>query len=186
MVICEPYHWFWNKIGHTAGVHVSQETGVVSAFESTSVSKLTGVKGVQLNPMGAWVEAYPGKVGIRRLAIKDLMTSKSAIEARAERFIRDTRGTSYPDIKQRAGRWYLIKAAWDGILLKKLSENTETDRWIFCTDLMARWYRAMGLILQEVNCAEMQPDDMYEGGFFDTHLGLCGIAELSEIIWIKE
>jgi hypothetical protein len=178
-------------IGHTAGVYVNS-TGQRMVLESTTVSRLSGEKGVQLNPMGKWVAAYPGHVGIRQRTFVKPECNKFAAfgrQGRTDQFIRRYRGTSYPDMKKRAGRLYLIRAAWDSIFFHKTATNVETDIWIFCTDLIGRWYRWMGMIPTEENCAELEPDDMFPGKYFDTILKFPAEkemqSELGEIIWIK-
>ncbi|MBW8036287.1 MAG: hypothetical protein FVQ79_11815 [Planctomycetes bacterium] len=194
VIICEQKNFVMKWIGHNAGVYVNG-AGQVMVLESTSVSNLTGTKGVQLNPMGLWLAAYPGHVGIRRRRFvnpyieADRELAKYPIQFHTEVFIKKFRGTSYPNLKTRAGRWYLIRAAWDSIFLKKASTNVETDAWIFCTDLIGRWYRWMGMIPAGANCAELEPDNMYEGEYFDVMLNHPEDSEmqskLEPIIWIK-
>lgn len=189
VIVCEQKNLLMRFIGHTAGVYVNG-TGQRMVLESTSVSALTGEKGVQLNPMGAWIAAYPGKVGIRRRRfVNPTIANVARVQERTESFIKEYRGTSYPDMKTRAGRKYLLRAAWDSFLFKRLSKNKETDTWIFCTDLIGRWYRWMYMIPGSENCAELEPDDMFKGKYFDVILKYPEKREmwsgLGKIIWIK-
>jgi len=172
---CEHKRLFWRMIGHTAMVYRDPATGVIYVYESTQMS-YSGVSGVQLHLLGEWLDHYPGKVFIRPLKFAgDAKSWTYQCEAmdRLQDHIWRYRGTSYPDLKTRQGRWFLIKAAWDSGLFKKASTNTDTDAAMFCTHLVAHAYRACRLIDTEetgwidYNPAEFEPDDMRNGSIFE-------------------
>lgn len=185
-LICEQHDLFWRLIGHTAGV-VKNPNGQLMVFESTSISKVSGISGVQLNPMGLWLDKYPGKVYVRQM-IHDININwgrrrRNESLKKSDKFIEEYRGTSYPDTKSAKGLWYLIKSAWDSKILKKASTNVQDDSMIFCTDLYYRWLLACGKVIKGTVSSEREPDDVYPGEKIDKDL-VVGVT-LGKMIRIK-
>ena len=171
---------FLRWIGHTAMVYRSPETGQLSVYESTTQNKFSGKSGVQLTPMGLWLHHYPGRVKIRRVTIPDHIFCGA--RDRLQSHIRRYRGSSYPDLKTRWGRWLLIKAKWDSWLLKKQSTNPDIDSVFFCTHLFAHAWEYCYLTV-DIIATEFEPDDTRPGGKFVKYI-LPGI-EIEDEIRIK-
>jgi len=157
ILICEQKNLFWRLIGHTAMIYGNQ------VLESTSLNKHTGIKGVQVTFTDQWIKRYPGKVYLRRRLGGELDADTAT--AFCERFM----GTPYPNWSTRKGRWYLIRSAWDSWIFRKQSRNKDNDDWIFCTDLVARFYEDQGW-LNNGPTSEYEPDDMEDGGKFERKL----------------
>lgn len=182
-IICEHKRLFWRLIGHTAGIYKSS-SGQLMVFESTSLNKWTGISGVQLNPLGTWLMHYPGKVFIRRIQYQfERRVFKEKLQ-KADGFIRKYRGTSYPDISTRKGRWYLIKSAWDSVIFEEASTNKDTEDWIFCTDLYVRWLKFCDITIKDITTSEFEPDDTYPGEKLDQVVSH-GVSFGSQLIRIK-
>ncbi len=182
VLCCEHRNWLYRFIGHTAVIY-KNEAGQLMVFESTSLNKFSGTKGVQLTPMGLWLSHYNGKVWWRkwmwscptvtggrvRQAEAEIKAAKNKIHAKWEfkQFIKEHRGTSYPS--GRKGAWLLFKAWWDSPFLKKFSRNPVTTAVIFCSHLVGMLFAKVGLIkfLAIISASELIPKDFREGEFFD-------------------
>ncbi len=142
VLCCEHRNWLYKFIGHTAVIY-KNDAGQLMVLESTSLNKFSGIKGVQLTPLGLWLLHYNGKVWWRKWIWSD---SVRVIDRRYAsfnfaRFIKKYRGTSYPS--GRKGAWLLFKAWWDSPLLKKFSRNAATTAVIFCSHLVGLLFRAV-------------------------------------------
>ena len=64
IIKCRPSNWIMRLfVGHTAMLYRDRKTNVIYVFESTLGNKRwTGKTGVQLIPLGLWLEHYRGKV----------------------------------------------------------------------------------------------------------------------------
>lgn len=180
-----PYSW----IGHTTQVYKDLQTGQLSVFESTSLNKFSGKNGVQLNPMGKWLYEYNGKVGVRRLEflIKDDIYARHPPQDVREKFadyIERYRGTSYPDLTTKKGRWFLINAALDLHIwpFSIWSENKLSDDIIFCSHNVAKSMQFCGIQDMGKVPPEYTPDDFENGTIESLHLIGC---KISKIDWIK-
>lgn len=157
---CLHERWYWRAIGHTAMVYVCPLTGQVFVYESTQMGQF-GVKGVQLTPMGLWLPKYPGTVKLRKCYIDDSLLCREEAEDKCGFHIFEHRGTSYPDMKQRKWRWFVINSLID---LPGFT-NPDTMEMIFCTHLVADDYRYCGLAdNNSINPAEQEPDNMRPPG----------------------
>ena len=159
------FGWFWAWVGHTAMVYVCKETGQVMVYESTQTSRKDGQSGVQLRPMREWVERYPGKIYLRRVAIHNTIRRLNA-EDECAGHIQEFRGTKYPDLKK--PRWLIFLANAmvdlpDWVPGKKKLENLDTAIMMFCTHLLGHVFRWCGMINASCNPAELQPDDLRPG-----------------------
>jgi len=161
---CEHKRLLWRMIGHTAMIYRDWRTNTVYVYEST---KQGDQNGVQLHLFGDWLMRYPGKVYARVCTINGDRPG-FYLQRLLETHIRHYRGTSYPDLSKRQGRWFLIKAAWDSELLKKQSTNPDTDLSMFCTHLVGHAFRhgelttdtyRNGFGFGPFNPAELQPDN---------------------------
>jgi len=174
VINCEHKELFFRLIGHTAMVYRCKATGQLMVWESTTMNRFSGLSGVQLNPLGIWLANYPGKVYIRQTIMSD--EKRKYAELWLDPFIRMTRGTSYPNLKTRSGRWYLIKAALDSKLFARATTNIEDPSVRFCTDLVAATYRYCQLTTADINPSEMEPDDCRPGGQFEKYLRECALG----------
>lgn len=164
VLCCEHRNWLYKFIGHTAVVY-KNDAGQLMVFESTSLNKFSGIKGVQLTPLGLWLQYYNGKVYWRKWVWdKPYMTCTTDFK----HFIRTYRGTSYPSGHK--GAWLLFKAWWDSWLFKNFSKNPLIDTVIFCSHLVGRLFEAVKFCELEVAASELIPDDFREKGYVDNQL----------------
>lgn len=174
---CHPHGLFWDWIDHTAFVYRTPEQ--VMVYESTQ-RKYAGKSGVRLTPMADWLHNYPGKVEWRSVTIT-VDWRRFVAEERAKDHIYKYRGTPYPDLKTRAGRWFLANARLD-LPFDNPWKNKDTDKMFFCTMLGGHWFRYCGLTL-DFNPAELDTKDMHFGGKFEKYL-VDGV-KIGEGKWLK-
>lgn len=180
ILTCEQHDWFWRLIGHTATIYRDSLTNMLSCFESTSISRVSGIKGVQLNPLGLWLDKYPGKVRVRQCQKLAGFEPKG----KPEDFIQKYRGSSYPNTKTRAGRWKLILAAIDvEIFGHNIAAYHGKDKGIFCTELVVMFLRHLGIMQEKgLPAWEYEPDDFTKRFINDQ---MCPLIVYGEQIRIK-
>ncbi len=201
VLCCENKSLLTRFIGHTA-VIFKNNAGQLMVLESTSLNKFSGIKGVQLTPMGLWLSHYNGKVWWRkwvweenvakdeitvRRAEAEIKTAKNRILAKHifRQFIKTHRGTSYPSGKK--GAWLLFKAWWDSPLLKKFSRNAATTAVIFCSHLVGLLFRAVNFYIVAASVmpqSELIPGDFREGKYIDRIID-SSMGHLAKEILIK-
>jgi hypothetical protein len=185
VLCCEHRNWLYKFIGHTAVIY-KNDAGQLMVFESTSLNKFSGIKGVQLTPLGLWLQHYNGKVRWRKWVWeKDAARSLDA-EIEFELFIQEYRGTSYPS--GRKGAWLLFKAWWDSPFLKKFSRNPVTTAVIFCSHLVGMLFGIVGFLeLSPLPASELVPRDFREDNYIDGKLrfGPNNMGHLAPEILIK-
>ncbi len=186
VLYCRNKSWLTRFIGHVAVIY-KNDAGQLMVFESTSLNKFSGIKGVQLTPMGLWLYHYNGEVYWRKWVWNWDKISPAKfheIEDAFRRFIEVYRGTSYPS--GRKGAWLLFKAWWDSPFFKKFSRNPVTTAVIFCSHLVGMLFGVVKFIdLNGVPASELIPDDFRLCGFIDATLRLNGIGHLADEILIK-
>ena len=166
---CIPEGFFWSKIGHTAMVYVNKETGQVMVYESTQTGRSDKLSGVQLRPMREWLAEYPGKVYLRQMTfwavgIKQERACRATAEKFCARHIRKYRGTAYPDLKTRKGRWFVASSAIDlPWPFSRWFKNKDIDYVLFCTMLLMHCLRFCSMVRGGLNPAEYEPDDTRSG-----------------------
>jgi hypothetical protein len=155
---CIPHNWFWGAIGHTAMVYLCKETGQVMVYESTQTARADGKEGVQLRPMKEWVDNYPGTIKCRHFEFDDLRRRLSS-ERSCSGYIREHRGTQYPDLSKWKWRWFMLNAKLD-LPFRNPLEN-KPAKMKHCTYLVGDCTNFCGLTMFP-NTAELEPDDMRE------------------------
>jgi len=177
---CQAKQWPFRWIGHTAMIYREQMTNTVWVYESTQTGDADGVRLVLFSD---WLRDYPGKVWLRRCVIADGKLKRKS-QAALRQHIKAYRGTPYPNLKSGKGLLLLIRAAWDSVLFKKASTNTDTEMNFFCTHLVAHAFRWASLVKRGYVAAEFEPDDTRQrGGKFDAWL--IDDVELEEEVRIK-
>ena len=172
VINCEHKSLIWRMIGHTAGVYREPHTGQLQVFESTTRNRINGVSGVQLTPMGLWLQKYPGKVYVRS------MKTQLGVKKKSREFVHDYLGTSYPDLSGWSGRMKLIMASFDfEIRGHDYLRYKGADKGIFCTMLIAMWYQYCTLMNQQHSAMEYEPDDFRNGGKAEGDLMYCSLGE---------
>jgi hypothetical protein len=166
-------------VGHTAMLYRDQRTGVIYVFESTLGNKRwTGKTGVQLIPLGLWLEHYKGKVELLKFVpvYEDKLnaTIRNTVLART---IKKYRGTSYPSLKTRAGRWELLKA-W---LKTPFLRNKPDDEYIYCTELQVIALKIAKYFPEDINTERFVPGDLRPGGRFFKKLINCKYVRIGRI-----
>lgn len=163
-----PSTWFWNAIGHTLTIYKDLETESIFAYESTQRS-YSGTNGVHLQFMSDWIQSYPGLAFVRLPIFQDKELRARAI-IHSPFHVKDYRGTPYPNLKTHRGRRFVANASLDNPLFKMWNENPDIDSVMFCTMLVAHFWKACGLTKPDLNPAEMEPDDTRPGGNFEKWL----------------
>ncbi len=194
VLCCEHNNWLYKFIGHTAVIY-KNDAGQLMVFESTSLNKFSGIKGVQLTPLGLWLQHYNGKVWWRKwvwtdtdssMRVGDIIRNRSAAIWAFRRFIKKYRGTSYPS--GRKGAWLLFKAWWDSPLFKKFSRNPVTITVIFCSHLVGMLFGAVGFIKIGYPASELIPEDFREEKLIDHEIRwdeTTNVSHLADEILIK-
>ena len=183
IINCEHRNWFWRLIGHTAVVYKDPQIGQLMVLESTQMGK-SGISGVQLSPMGKWVNEYPGTVKIRILQRPHgyWVGNVRGQQQQAAFFIKKYLGTSYPDVKSWEGKKKLILSALDlEIDGKDILTYTGDDQGIFCTMLVIMFYQYCGLMESWLLDKEFEPDDTRESGIAEKLLIDCVWSDEIEI-----
>ncbi len=183
VLCCEHNNWLYKFIGHTAVIY-KNDTGQLMVFESTSLNKFSGIKGVQLTPLGLWLQHYNGKVYWRKWVWDTPLLIQYTKGQRFANFIKKYRGTSYPS--GRKGARLLFKAWWDCPFLKKFSRNPVTTAVIFCSHLVGMLFEAVNFIeiMAFMPASELIPKDFREGRFVD-QFTLKDMGHLADEILIK-
>ncbi len=166
VLYCRNKSWFTRFIGHVAVIY-KNDAGQLMVLESTSLNKFSGIKGVQLTPMGLWLSHYNGKVYWRKWVWGGEYPRKVKAGRIFAEFIKEHRGTSYPS--GRKGAWLLFKAWWDSPFLKKFSRNPVTTAVIFCSHLVGMLFEAVNFVdmLLAVPASELVPEDFRDDEFVD-------------------
>ncbi len=200
VLCCEHRNWLYKFIGHTAVIY-KNDAGQLMVLESTSLNKFSGIKGVQLTPLGLWLHHYNGKVWWRKwvwgnpIAKDEITVQRAKAEIKAAKnqilakhilrqFIKKYRGTSYPS--GRKGAWLLFKAWWDSPFLKKFSRNPVTTAVIFCSHLVGMLFSVVKFVemMAFLPASELIPKDFREGEFVD-QFTLKDMGHLAPEILIK-
>ena len=160
IINCEHKNILLRLIGHTAVVYICQETGQLMVLESNVGA------GVHLTPMGKWLSERKGKVFVR---IPEFIHDPEIYSAevfmvdrlnKAEEFIKNNIGSSYPNLKTWSGRMKLILSALDlEILGGDIFQYTGDDDGIFCTMLVIMLLQHCGLMSMKTIASECEPDD---------------------------
>ena len=127
-------HW-----SHVGMVLKSYEFESILLWESTTTTNIPDIesgdpiKGVQIVPLSQRIALYNGAISIRKLTIeRNQQRLKSLIKLRKK-----LRGKKYEK-----NYIELIKSAYDG----PFGHNTEDLSSLFCSELVAEAYQAMGLL----------------------------------------
>lgn len=167
VLCCKHRNLLFRFIGHTAVIY-KNDAGQLMVFESTSLNKFSGIKGVQLTPLGLWLQHYNGKVYWRKWVWNANIPEWLGAHYQLKKFINKYRGTSYPSGHK--GAWLLFKAWWDSPFLKKFSRNPATTMVIFCSHLVGMLFEAVRFCELEVPASELIPEDFREKGYIDNQL----------------
>ena len=169
VLCCEHRKWPYKWVGHTAVVY-KNEAGQLMVLESTSLNKFSGIKGVQLTPLGLWLQHYNGKVYWRKWVWGPGVSGLENFKIRCDfdLFIRTYRGTSYPSGCK--GARLLFKAWWDSPFLKEFSRNPATTSIIFCSHLVGMLFYLVKFAEEcsIVPASELIPDDFREYDYIDS------------------
>lgn len=141
----------WSHVGM---VLKSAELDSVMLWESTTLSNIPDVesgkllKGVQIVPLSQRIGLYKGSISIRRLKLeRNNKHTKALVKLRKE-----LRGRKYEDSELE-----LIKSAYDG----PFGRNTEDLSSLFCSELVAEAYQAMGLLCDDKIDPNYKPSNEY-------------------------
>ena len=129
------------KWSHVGMVLIVKEMGdAVLLWESTTLSNVAdvetslGTKGVQLVPLSQRIANYDGEVLIRKLSKQITAPMHTALNACRKELSRKP---------YEKNEMELIRAAYDGIGGKSSGEDLSS---LFCSELVAEAYQAMGLL----------------------------------------
>ncbi len=185
IINCEHKNLFYRWIGHTAVVYKSRETGQLMVLESNVLNRITCKSGVQLTPMGLWLNKYPGKVFVRipdihqenwkpDPMVTNIHDYRYYCQLKAEMFVKKYLDSSYPDIRTWSGKMKLVFASLDlKIFGKDLFTYEGDDKGIFCTMLVIMFLQYCGLLSEDIIAQEWQPDDVRKKWSMDMWLQNC-------------
>jgi hypothetical protein len=156
-----------------------RRTDTIYVFESTLGNKAwTGKTGVQLIPLGLWLEHYRGQVELLKFVPNYRDKGNEAVRnVVLRRTIKRYRGTSYPNLKTRAGRWELLKA-W---LKTPFLRNKPDDEFIYCTELQVIALVQAKYMDPSVNQEHFVPGDLQPHGRFFKRLINCKYVRVGRI-----
>lgn len=166
VLCCIPPGLFMGWIEHTVGVYVTPETGQIMVYQSTT-QKYAGKSGVSLTPMAEFVRSYTragGKILLRQCHIRG-GGRRGGAQQKASKHIYIYRGTPYPNLKTRAGRWFVANARIDLPFTTRWA-NKATHSMFFCAHLIADWFMDCN-IAKPGNAAEVDTKDFRSGGSFE-------------------
>ncbi len=173
----------FSKWSHVGMVIYSKEFETVLLWESTTLSNIKDIdsgehrKGVQIVPLSQRIASYNGEIAIRKLDVErtDEM-KKKLIKLR-----NDVRGRPYEKDEIQ-----LIKSAYDG----PFGRNTEDLSSLFCSELVAEAYQAMGLLEEVTKRNGSKPSNEYTPADFSykkrESLDLLNGAKLGREIIVKK
>ena len=155
--------------------HVGQVIGgrAKRVFESTTLNKFSGKRGVQTNYFDKWLKYYNGRVWIRKIFIEDEV-SRAVYESSFKVFANKLIGTDYE-----SG----IPALWELVLCGlRLHKVPALDK-LHCTETNIYTLQELGLFDPEVLPNNYPPHTFWTGG--DVERGLLPEAKLGVPIRIK-
>jgi hypothetical protein len=166
-----------NVWSHVGMVVIDSNYDFPCLYESTHSDKIIDLdtkqitQGVQMVSFEEKVKLYPGSIGYRRL------TNIADHELHHDSFVKlktSLQGKAFEN-----SIWQIVKAKYDG----PLGANKEDLSSLFCSELIAASYQALGLLpASDIRTSnEYTPSD-----FSSQQLALCKNAQLSEITIIKD
>lgn len=155
--VSEWIKWFTRSdYSHVGMVLRIPKFEIVLLWESTTLCNVKDVEagrelqGVQLVPLSDRVKKYSGDIAIRRLDYGDAENDMEKMVYALEQKRTELKRRPYEEkIRE------LIRSAYDG----PLGENTEDLSSVFCSELVAEAYQAMGLLPQDIPSNEYTPAD---------------------------
>ncbi len=187
VLCCIPPGIFMGWIEHTAMVYCCKETGQIMVYRSTTQT-YAGKNGVTLTPIAEFVRNYTRAGG--RIYHRSCYISRPVNRGRAQQLcsnhIKQYRGKPYPNLKTRAGRWYVANARIDlPIFRNNPWTNADIDTIFFCAHLIGHNYRASELTFININPAEVHTKDFREDQWFEKHALRPGVKLGDEIEIIR-
>jgi hypothetical protein len=166
-----------NIWSHVGMIVIDSNYDFPCLYESTHSDKIIDLdtqqitQGVQMVSLVDKVKLYPGNIGYRRL------TNIADHELNHDGFAELKKALQGKAFEKSI--WQIVKAKYDG----PLGANREDLTSLFCSELIAASYQALGLLPEsEVRTSnEYTPSD-----FSSLRFKLCKGAQLSEITIIKE
>ncbi len=134
------------------------DLNVIQLYESTTLSKLSGRKGVQLVSLRDRINTYKGKIAIRRLVTK--RTSEMMLKLKDFMWLHRNK-------KYEQNLWQLFLAAYDGWFGKNKADMSS----VFCSELIAALWQLWGILSAHYRVPnEYTPANFAFGGMIDKHL----------------
>ncbi len=144
----------FSKWSHVGMVIKSHEFDSILLWESTTLTDIPDLesgnllKGVQIVPLSQRIALYNGGISIRKLTIgRTKKRIASLVKLRKE-----LRGKKYEK-----SNLELIRSAYDG----PFGHNTEDLSSLFCSELVAEAYQAMGLLPDDKKSEDYKPSNEY-------------------------
>jgi hypothetical protein len=142
---------------HVGMVIVEREYGRVMLLESTSIRG--GIKGVRLVALGDMLADYKGDARVRHLKHELPLL---AFDSKASSFARGVLGRPYE-----RSLLELMRSAWSHVRNK-----SATPESLFCSELVAMAYQALGLLPVSPSANNYTPEDFRLGGVIDKMIRL--------------
>lgn len=166
----------WSHVGMLVRVKDPDIALIYQATPSTAVKDFFLKKenpGVQINVLSHVIDTYPGDISFRKLSVARTHSLLNGLSS----FRKEIQGRPFEESK-----WEIILAAYDG----PFGSNKEEDlSSLFCSELIAEAYQAMGLLQKNEDGGklsnEFTPRDFSDKG----KLELLMNASLGEEIELK-
>jgi hypothetical protein len=125
------------RLESSCGCFINADPNDLYVFETTTLNKWCGKKGLQINPFGRWLENYNGTVGVRRLEFDRTETRKNLMKFIAQH-ITDPKAKQYE-----SGILGGLELALCVLGYRK--HIIETNR-LHCTEVIAECLKTLGLM----------------------------------------
>jgi len=144
----------------------------VDVFESTTLNKWCGKRGVQTNPFRLWLKEYNGKVWLRRTEFKRTELFKTIFRNFRIKHLGDNYENGIPGLLE--------------LLACGLRINVASNlKNVHCSELCVAAFQAMNIMYEFEDNIQLLPNNFppytfYEGGDFEKHLK-CKIGKMERI-----
>ena len=148
--------WIIKKVSGSQYSHVgmivkNSQYDVVQLYESTTLSKLSGRKGVQLVSLRDRLISYKGTATVRQLVTE----REDWMDRKLLEFMAKHRNKPYE-----RNLWQLFCSAYDSVF----GRNKEDMSSIFCSEMIAAIYKLWELLPQRMPANEYTPADFSQEG----------------------
>ena len=166
----------WSHVGMVVRF---REHNRLMIYESTTMNKMSKIRGVQLSGLYDRIRTYNGIVKIGRLMYADTVAGLNLeIKVRLSPILSEYMA-EHKNKPYEKSLMQLFKAAYDGWF----GENTADMSSVFCSELICGIYQRWGLVSEKRAANEMTPADF--DGNVNLTLYTCGEVELGVLFDVE-